>query len=215
MSEEATQQGAPSSEPAERQLKILKKIFDDLIGLRRLERLHAVYANYVNFEISGLDLKILFGQLNQPGAKANVDWHTAVTMAWPQAKIITYFLRVNLAIYEAAREIIKLPAAMLPATPTLPEDIETNPPSKKVFEAVQIFPIIRFSHQSYQCKLFSTFFNPTQPFPLSSLRPAPEPLPSKTLRPPPKIKSETTPAHPATNRHSGGRPRFSASAQPI
>jgi hypothetical protein len=137
MSEETTQQGAPSSEPAEQQVKILKKIVDDLIGLKRLDHLHAVYANYVNFEISDLDLKILFGQLNQLGAQANVNWHTAVTMAWPQAKIMSYFLRVNLAIYEATHEIIKLPAAMLPATPTLPEDIETNPASKKVYEAVQ------------------------------------------------------------------------------
>ncbi len=59
-------------------------------------------------------------------------------MAWPQAKIMSYFFSVNLAIYEATHEIIKLPSAMLPATPTLPEDIETNPASKKVFEAVQI-----------------------------------------------------------------------------
>ena len=39
MSEETTQQGAPSSEPVEQQVKILKKIFEDLIGLKRLEHL--------------------------------------------------------------------------------------------------------------------------------------------------------------------------------
>jgi len=136
VSEDTDRQAVPFSDPAEQLVKIFNKIYDDLIGMKRREHLRAVYANYVNFEISDLDLKILFGQLNRLGTK-DVDWHTAVTMAWPQAKIMSYYLRVNLAIYEATRAVIKLPAAMLPATPARPDDIETNPVSRIVFEAVQ------------------------------------------------------------------------------
>lgn len=59
-----------------------------------------------------------------------------MTMAWAQAKMLSYYLRVNLAIYEALHGIVKVPAAMLPGSITAPDDLETNPVSKKVFEAV-------------------------------------------------------------------------------
>jgi lysophospholipase L1-like esterase len=117
--------------------KLFRTIFDDLVRLKRREHLNAAYANYANFELSDLDLKMLFGQLDQSGPKADVDWHTAVTIAWPEAKIMSYFLRVNLAIHEAHHGVIKVPVAMLPPTLERPEDADSNPTSNKLFDRVQ------------------------------------------------------------------------------
>jgi hypothetical protein len=137
MSEETTPGLEPAPQQAEEMGKAFRKIFDDLMGLKLREHINAVYANYANFEISDLDLKMLFGQLDQSGAKPAVDWHTAVTVTWPEAKVMSYFLRINIAIHEARDGVIKVPASMLPPTLELPEDAETNPLSKALFEKVQ------------------------------------------------------------------------------
>lgn len=126
------------SMPAKEKMQVeLSKIFNELLGQRIREGIHAVYANYANFEPSDLDVKIVFGQLNQHSGNRTVDWHTAVTMAWAEAKMLSYFLRVNLAIYEAQQGTVKVPVSMLPSTIVSPDDIEDNPVSKKIFDTVQ------------------------------------------------------------------------------
>jgi hypothetical protein len=130
-------QEAPSNGAAAELGKVFRTIFDDLVGMKRREHINAVYANYANFELSDLDLKMLFGQLDQSTPQRSVDWHTAVTVAWPEAKIISYFLRVNIAIYESGHGVVKIPASMLPPTVELPEDADANPGSKALFEKVQ------------------------------------------------------------------------------
>ncbi len=137
MSEETKQGPTPVSDQAEEMVKVFKKVFNDLTGLKRREHINAVYANYANYEVSDLDLKILFGQLDQSGPNAAVDWHTAVTVAWAEAKIMSYFLRINLAVYEANHGVIKIPASMLPPTLELPADANNNPASKAIFDVAQ------------------------------------------------------------------------------
>ena len=131
MSEENKTEQPSASAPMEQFLAAL----EDLSRKAR-EHISSPYANGVNFELNEMDIRILFGQLIQ-SPRHRVDWHTAVTMAWPEAKLFSYFLRVNLAIYESNHETIKLPASMLPATITAPGDLETNPESRKLFEAIQ------------------------------------------------------------------------------
>jgi len=61
-----------------------------------------VYANNVLFEPSVWDLKMIFGQLDQSEGKAVVEQHTAVTIPWAQAKVLSYYLQVNLTAYASA-----------------------------------------------------------------------------------------------------------------
>src|ERR1039457_3310638 len=74
-----------------------------------------VYSNNVQFESSVWDLRTVFGVLQQPkGEPAFVDQHTAVTLPWPQAKLLHYFLGVQLAAHEALNGKINIPASVLP-----------------------------------------------------------------------------------------------------
>ena len=80
--------------------------------------LPAVYANNTAVEASVWDLKVVFGQWYQSGG---VDWHTMVTMPWAQAKLLAFYLRVNLAMYEAQHGKVIVPQAMWPQP--LPGDL--------------------------------------------------------------------------------------------
>jgi len=87
------------------------------------------YANNFHFELSSWDLKILFGQLSQMSGKADVDWHTAMTMPWGAAKLLRYLLSLNIAIYESNSGPIKLPDSAIPpivAPPSGDADTEQN-----------------------------------------------------------------------------------------
>ncbi len=125
--------------PAQMQQE-LSRLFDVLLRRKIRQDINSVYANQINFELSELDIKCLFGQLNQgpPGTGTpSVEWHTAVTMAFAEAKLLSFYLRINIAIHEATHGPIKIPAGILPEAFTAPEDMETNPTSKKMFEAVE------------------------------------------------------------------------------
>src|SRR3990167_11504158 len=56
----------------------------------------SLYANNVQFEQSAFDLKLIFGELNQAGGKALVDQHSSMTIPWGQAKLLLYYLQVNI-----------------------------------------------------------------------------------------------------------------------
>lgn len=68
---------------------------------RRADDFVARYANNVFFEISLWDMKITFGELDQSLGENVVVQHEAITMPWPAAKILSYFLQLNLAAQEA------------------------------------------------------------------------------------------------------------------
>lgn len=89
----------------------------------------SVYANNVHFELSAWDLKIICGQLDQSGGGMEVEWHTAVTIPWPVAKIFSYLLRTNIAMYEAGNGTIHVPRSSFPIAPEPPtgeHDTEQN-----------------------------------------------------------------------------------------
>lgn len=106
-----------------------------ILNRKNREDIRSVYANFATFEINDLDLKILFGQISQQAGKS-VDLHMAVTMAWAEAKILSFFLRINLAIYEMQNGPIVIPTSMLPAP--IPAPDETNTPNaQKTFDTLQ------------------------------------------------------------------------------
>lgn len=88
----------------------------------KTEEIQSSYANNTRFEPSVWDLKILFGQLDASLGKGQVDWHTALTMPWIQAKIFSYLLQLNIAVYEQTHGKIRIPLEVMPAAPSWPED---------------------------------------------------------------------------------------------
>ena len=61
----------------------------------------STYANNAYFESSAWDLKIIFGQLDQPiGDSAIIKQHIAVTVPWAQAKLALYYLRLHVEANE-------------------------------------------------------------------------------------------------------------------
>ena len=79
----------------------------------------SMYANNVRFEASVWDLKILFGELDQTegAGKTFVELHTAITVSWPTAKIMAYFLAANCASHQAQTGPIHVPSYAVPPRP--------------------------------------------------------------------------------------------------
>lgn len=92
------------------------------------------YANVTNFQPTVWDLKIIFGELtaNHHG----VDWHTAITLPWAQAKLMSYFLQINIAAQEASEGKIKIPERMIPALPPQPQGGENDTVEQKIFQVI-------------------------------------------------------------------------------
>lgn len=97
------------------------------------------YANNTRFEPSLWDLKILFGELeNGPEDKVRIGWRTAITMPWAQAKILAYYLRLNLAFHERQMGTINLPEPIHPTPPTPPDKgLESDPNAMEMYAKLQ------------------------------------------------------------------------------
>lgn len=80
----------------------------------RSEDFLSVYANNIQFEASVWDLKILFGELDQSDGRIDVEQHTGVNLTWMQAKILAYYLRLNIAVHEMSNGKISVPDSVMP-----------------------------------------------------------------------------------------------------
>ena len=104
---------------------------------RGSDELRTGYANNVFIEESVWDLKILFGQLEQHTGRAEVRWHSAMTLPWSQAKILSYLLDAFIATYETTNGEIHVPEAVRPPRPPdPPADLDDGANSKWI-EAAQ------------------------------------------------------------------------------
>ncbi len=92
------------------------------------------YANNVFFQLTWWDLKVLFGEFNQVRKPPAVEYHTAITIPWSQAKIMSYFLQVQIAYYEATNGPIKIPSGAIPDAMQLSEEWAADPKLKAVYE---------------------------------------------------------------------------------
>lgn len=91
-------------------------------GFRHSEDFYDDYANHVYLESSVWDLKLIFGQLDQSTTPITTEQHTAITIPWTQAKILTYLLAVHILGYELANGTIAIPDSIMP--PELPPPTE-------------------------------------------------------------------------------------------
>ena len=101
------------------------------LEVNRTEDFESRYANNIQYETSEWDIKMLFGKLDLRGAnvgKVAVEQHTAMNIPWVQAKLLIYYLSVQVAIHERLNGQIKIPPSVLPPVPLpLPELFKNNP----------------------------------------------------------------------------------------
>jgi hypothetical protein len=101
------------------------KLVHELSDHRVRQGITPVYSNTLHFDASDLDFTILFGQTRPFPDPALVDWRAAVTLPWVTAKLLSYYLQINLKIYESEHATIKIPSTMLPPVPG-PKDSEAT-----------------------------------------------------------------------------------------
>ena len=84
------------------------------------ENFRSDYANNVQFESASLDLTLVFGKTQPQGP---VRQHTAITIAWPYAKLLLYYLQANIALWESINGKAEIPKVLLPKNPAIDPQI--------------------------------------------------------------------------------------------
>lgn len=97
------------------------------------EKLDTDYANNVAFETTVWDLKLVFGEYSDQDKE--IDWHTSITIPWAQAKLMQYYLQVNIEAFESVHGKIRVPSAMIP--PDVPKPDPNDSASKQFYDIVQ------------------------------------------------------------------------------
>src|SRR3989442_411389 len=111
---------------------------ESIVEHRRKEPFSTLYANNVYLESSGWDVKFNFGELDQKLGPQVVMQHTAITLSWPQAKLLSYFLRLHLANHEAENGTIAVPKGVIALFPEhTPEDLAKLGLSQESYDAAR------------------------------------------------------------------------------
>lgn len=82
---------------------------------------------------------MLFGELDsEPDGTVFVEQHTSIAIPWLQAKLMHYFLTLQLGSYEMSHGRIPIPEAVMPPDATPPEGLlEDDPRAIKLYEFVK------------------------------------------------------------------------------
>jgi|SRR5271157_2865026 len=107
-------------------------------GIIRHEDYVTLYANNVQFQPFEWDLRMTFGELDVRKGQVIIEQHTAITVTWLQAKLMLYFLGLQVAVHEMSHEPIRIPKSVFPPEPTLPSgDLPNDPIALKVYEYIK------------------------------------------------------------------------------
>ncbi len=87
------------------------------IDFRRADDYFAEYANNAKLDSSNWDLKLTFGEIDLSFGPNVVVQKFGVTIPWPQAKVLHYFLTLHLLGHEAEFGRIIIPTGIIPAWP--------------------------------------------------------------------------------------------------
>lgn len=110
----------------------------DKQGFLRHENFESWYANNIQYFPSVWDLRMVFGELDLRDGKGFVRQHTAMTVGWVQAKLMIYFLSLQVYVHELTEGKIAIPPGALPPEPTPPvEDLENDPIAIQVYEQIK------------------------------------------------------------------------------
>ncbi|HXM22279.1 MAG TPA: hypothetical protein VN948_13565 [Terriglobales bacterium] len=105
------------------------------IKLVRHENFESWYANNVQYHPSEWDLKLIFGELDWRDNSMLIQQHTAISVTWLQAKIMLYFLTIQVGVHEMSQGKIQIPPGVAPTEPPLPSgDLENNPFAMQVHD---------------------------------------------------------------------------------
>jgi hypothetical protein len=105
-------------------------------SFRRSEDFASLYANNIRLEPSVWDLKLIFGllDLSTPG-EVTVEQHSAISMAWSEAKVMTFYLLVHLTAHQADNGPIQVPFPVIPPRPSSSDPTITGGlPARKAVE---------------------------------------------------------------------------------
>src|SRR5579864_7032035 len=94
-----------------------QQTFAPLVFFRDPEDFEALYANNVQAESSLWDLKVIFGILDQSSEPHKVVQHTSINLPWTQIKLLSFLMRLNIAIHEASNGKIFIPQSVMPPDP--------------------------------------------------------------------------------------------------
>lgn len=139
-------------------------------NFERTDDFASCYANHVQYEASSWDLKLIFGQLDQSKHPLAVEQHTAITLPWTHAKIMAYFLIVNIMIHQGQDGMISMPPTVLPPRP--------NPLEPDLDEAGR-------RTISYLAWVYDQFFGPNPYLPPEVMGASSEPADARIPMPPP------------------------------
>lgn len=114
--------------------------------LERGEDFVSRYANHVQVESGPFDLKVVFGLVDQAGVakippRAIVEQHTAMNLAWPEVKVLIYFMQVHLAGYEKTNGKVKIPTDALP--PEIPSNLPPQYDTQEGRESIELLRRMR------------------------------------------------------------------------
>jgi len=95
------------------------------------------YANNVNFESNVWDLNVIFSLLDQAPSAPPFKQIGSVHIPWAQAKIMAYYLLMNIAFHETEQGKINVPAKVAPPPiDGLLKDLPNDEKAKALVERV-------------------------------------------------------------------------------
>jgi hypothetical protein len=101
----------------------------------RVPSFFELYANNVNFESNVWDLNVIFSLLDQVPTAPPFKQIGSVHIPWTQAKIMAYYLSLNIAFHEMEHGAIKVPAKVAPPSiDGLLQDLPDDPKAKALVE---------------------------------------------------------------------------------
>jgi hypothetical protein len=105
------------------------------VQFTRHENFESWYSNNIQLKPTEWDLKAIFGEMEpQSDGSIIVQQHTAIVLSWLQAKILHYFLGMQLGTYELAHGRIPIPSSVMPLEPSAPEGDLDTPDTRLFYE---------------------------------------------------------------------------------
>jgi len=101
------------------------------------------YANNFQIEGTAFDAKLVFGLLDQSKAskepgRVDCDQHTAISLSWPEVKLLIFYLQLHLAGHEKENGKVKISAnALPPEPPATPPAAYDNPRGREALELIR------------------------------------------------------------------------------
>lgn len=104
----------------------------------RDQRYFELYANNVNFETSVWDMKMLFALFEQDKDMPPFKQLCGIRVPWAQAKLMAYYLFLNIAFHEVAQGEIRVPETMLPKPiEGMLNDLPADEKAAKIVDRIQ------------------------------------------------------------------------------